>query len=155
MSHVSIHERAADSMVRHLKKIKQSDDFNRTIKDAFLDRRDWENAPDKDVVNVVWGPEEYLNATDIDRSLGGVHKKAQVFWHFLLDCSDIGPFRARAQMQADIEQYFLKDENHRLPEPDGTDLIFNLFQLQTPLLEITNLPRRVSWRWRFLCGTRL
>lgn len=110
---------------RHLLRITESNGYHNTIMNAHISARDWENDPNRPVVNIYWGPESYLNANDIDRSLGVLNKRATVFLDCLLRETD-DPTLERTKFQADLERYFLNDNNFNLPDTAGSPTIFNM-----------------------------
>lgn len=119
-SSLPVQRKAHLQFQRHTLRITRDNGFNNTILEAYLNKKDWENAKNLPVCNLVWGPEEILNGTGVDKSLGIYNVQAHVYMDFLLSGED--PSLERASIKADVEKYFLRDYFYTLPErDDGTE----------------------------------
>lgn len=111
---------------RHLHNITRARGYSRDVMSVYIDRRDFENCEDALSCNLIWGPEEVLNASDIDRSLGIVNIKATVLLDWIIEAES--QTEARSFLKADVMTYLLKDFNFTLPELDNGEspTVFNL-----------------------------
>lgn len=127
---------------RHLLNITRARGYTRDVVNVYIDRKDYENCEDTLACNLVWGPEQILNANDMDRSLGVVNVQATVYLDWIIQAES--PTEARSFIKADVMTYFLKDYNYWLPELDNGDSpsIFNLmFAHITPYGDAQAIPR--------------
>ena len=110
-------------LARHLLNITTGNGYNRTIKEVYIEREDFENAPDRTAVNAWWQGDRVLNANRNDATIGVYSVESIVMLDFILDSTD--PNTERGFTQADVEKYFLAKANRNdcLPEDGGAGTI--------------------------------
>jgi hypothetical protein len=140
-SQLPIKLKAHIQLQRYCLMINRSTGYNYDVLEAYLNRRDFENVQNKPAVNIIWGPEEILNANDIDRSLQTYNVRASAFLDWFLPGNE--PHVERALIQADCEKLFGTPYNYQLPEQDdgSSPTVHNLiFSRITPYGDEQNKP---------------
>lgn len=115
-STLPVQRKAHLQLQRYCLMINRSDGYHFDVVEAFIDRRDFENVQNRPAVNVIWGPEDILNANDIDRSLQTYNVRASVILDWVLPGEN--PSLERSLIKADCERHFLTPYRYQLPEQD-------------------------------------
>ena len=141
-SSLPVQYKALLQLQRHCLNITKDNGYNTDVVEAYINRKDFENIQNKPAVNILYGTESIVNASDIDRSTQVYSVRAKCYFDWFLTGEN--PALERALIKADCEKYFLQDYNYTLPENvDGTSpIIFNMiFSSITPYGDDQTAPK--------------